>query len=72
MLTAVSSHSSVGFFTPQGLNHILFALLWHSDEVVAFELGLRLLNDYHLKEVHMPRQPGLHSHCEVITYLLKD
>ena len=58
LLTALCKHSSSVGYT-QGLNSFAASVLWHSDEVLAFELVLRAMNDYHLKEVHMPRVPGL-------------
>ena len=42
------------------MNNIAASLLYHSDEVIAFELVIRALNDYHLKEVHMINLPGLY------------
>ena len=47
------------------MNFIASALLYHVDEVMALEIIVRLLNDYHLKEVHMPRMLGLYTHCDV-------
>jgi len=35
------------------MNYIAASLLYHADEVIAFELLCRILNEYHLKEVHM-------------------
>ena len=52
------------------MNNIIASLLFHSDEVIAFELAIRLLNDYHLKEVHMTHLPGLYYHCEIIGQLI--
>ena len=53
------------------MNCIAANLLYHTDEVLAFELCLRVLNDYHLKEVHMTRLPGLFIHCEILQHLLE-
>jgi hypothetical protein len=52
------------------MNSITGSLLFHSEEVIAFELTLRALNDYHVKEVHMPKLPGFYHHCEVIDALI--
>ena len=52
------------------MNNIAAVLLYHMDETLAFELFIRLLNDYHLKEVHMVKFPGLHHHCEIVDILL--
>ena len=50
ILNTLSKHaSSTGYL--QGLNYIVASLYYHCGEVLAFELTIRLLNDYHLKEV---------------------
>lgn len=71
LLGSLSKHSSSAGYT-QGMNNIMASLLFHSDEVIAFELAIRLLNDYHLKEVHMSRLPGLYYHCEIVGQLIQD
>lgn len=48
------------------------AFYFHAGEVLAFELTLRALNDYHLKEVHMMKLPGLFYHCDMLNLLLKE
>jgi len=48
------------------MNNIAGSLLFHTNEIIAFELLLRLLNDYHLKEVYMIKFPGFYFHCELI------
>ena len=62
--------SSTGYV--QGLNYIVASLYFHCGEVLAFELTIRLLNDYHLKEVYMSNLPGLHMHSEVIDKLVRE
>lgn len=52
------------------MNNIAGSLLFHTNEVIAFELVIRALNDYHLKEVHMTKLPGLHFHCDILQYIL--
>lgn len=49
LLTLVKHSSSIGYI--QGLNYIVASLYYHCGEVLAFELTIRALNDYHLKEV---------------------
>lgn len=44
------------------MHNIVASLLYHSNEVIAFELAIKALNDYHLKEVLMPKLPGLLMH----------
>jgi Rab-GTPase-TBC domain len=53
------------------MNNIAASILYHSDEVITFELVIRLLNDYHLKEVHMNKLPGLYLHCDIIQLIVK-
>ena len=48
------------------------SLYYHCGEVLAFELTIRLLNDYHLKEIQMANLPGLYHHCEVIKVLVSE
>lgn len=48
------------------MNNIAGSLLFHTNEIIAFELVIRALNDYHLKEVHMTKLPGLHFHCDIL------
>lgn len=70
LLTRLNQHpSSVGYI--QGMNNIAGCLLYHSDSVIAFELILRALNDYHLKEVHMTSLPGVYSHSAAIQNLIR-
>lgn len=71
LLNTLSKHSSSAGYT-QGMNNIAGSLLHHSNEVLAFELVIRLLNDYHLKEVHMIKLPGLYHHCEILEHILAD
>ena len=54
------------------MNYIAGSLLFHTDEVLGFEIGLRALNDYHLKEIHMPRLAGLYVHCDILNSLMKE
>jgi hypothetical protein len=54
------------------MNNIVGSLLYHAGEVIGFELAIRALNDYHLKEVHMIKLPGLYYHCEILEVLVKE
>lgn len=53
------------------MNNIAGCLLFHTNEVFAFELVIRALNDYHLKEVHMIKLPGLYYHSELLDFILE-
>ena len=68
--TLIKHSSSTGYL--QGLNYIVASLYYHCGEVLAFELTIRTLNDYHLKEVQMAKLPGLYMHCEIIRVLVKE
>ena len=52
------------------MNSIAASLLYHSDEVIAFDLLVRLLNDYHLKEVHKTGLSGFFEHSNNIELLV--
>jgi hypothetical protein len=54
------------------MNNIAASLLFHAGEVIGFELAIRALNDYHLKEVHMAKLPGLFYHCVVLEVSFKN
>ena len=71
LLTALSNHSSSVGYT-QGMNAFAGSILLHTDEVLAFELVIRTLNDYNLKEVHMAKLHGLYVHCDILQVLLQE
>lgn len=52
------------------MNYIAGSLLYHADEVIAFDLLCRLLNDYHLKEVHMHNLTGFYTHTKTLDKIL--
>jgi hypothetical protein len=52
------------------MNYIAGSLLYHADDIIAFELLCRLLNDYHLKEVHMHNLTGFYIHTKTLDKLL--
>ena len=53
------------------MNYIVATLYFHGGEVLAYEFAMRLLNDYHLKEVVMAKFPGLQTHTEVVQKLIQ-
>ena len=67
--TISRSKSSAGYL--QGMNYIVACLYFHAGEVLAYDFAIRVLNDYHLKEVVMPKFPGLSTHTEVIQKLIE-
>ena len=70
ILVALSNHPcSIGY--TQGLNFIVAAIQFHCGEVLAFEMTVRILNDYQLNECHMDKLPGLTYHSKIINILLK-
>jgi hypothetical protein len=54
------------------MNTIVAALLYHTCEEIAFELAIRALNEYHLKEVHMIKLVGFEYHCELLGHILAE
>jgi hypothetical protein len=54
------------------MNNISGAFLYHAGETFGFELSIRALNDYHLKEVQMRNLPGFYYHCEILEALLSE
>ena len=52
------------------MNYVVATLLWHSSEEIAFDMTIRLLNEYHLKEVHMSQLVGFTLHCQVLDRLI--
>ena len=56
----------------QGMNFIMASLLWHSTEVDAFWLFVRLMEYYELRDTYLPSLPGLSKHSQIIQLLLID
>ena len=56
----------------QGMNFIMASLLWHATESDAFWLFVRLIEDYELRDVYLPRLPGLSKHSQIIEILVMD
>ena len=54
------------------MNYIVACLYFHAGQVLAYELAIRILNDYHLKEVVMHNLPGLTTHTDVTKALMKE
>jgi len=54
------------------MNTIAAAILFHTCEELAFELSIRALNEYHLKEVHMIKLVGFEYHCELLSHILAE
>ena len=69
ILKTLCKHSSSTGYT-QGMNFIVASLFYHCGEVLAFEMTIRALNDYHLKAIYMSQLPGLIFHCKVLQALL--
>ena len=56
----------------QGMNYICASLLWHTSEVNAFWLMVKLMQDYHLSENFADGLPGLMMHCEKVEEYIKE
>ena len=55
----------------QGMNFIVASLLLHCTEVIAFWLFVALIEDCEMRDIYMPRLPGLFKHSQMIEMLLK-
>ncbi|KAJ5234275.1 uncharacterized protein N7469_003443, partial [Penicillium citrinum] len=56
----------------QGMNFIVMPLLFNNDEVDAFELLVKLMNKYGLREMFIQDMPGLHRSLYQFERLLED
>ncbi|KAJ5160829.1 uncharacterized protein N7482_007833 [Penicillium canariense] len=56
----------------QGMNFIVMPLLFNMDEVDAFELLVKLMNKYRLREMFIQDMPGLHRSLYQFERLLED
>ncbi|KAJ5179798.1 hypothetical protein N7492_003008 [Penicillium capsulatum] len=56
----------------QGMNFIVMPLLFNMDEVEAFELLVKLMNKYGLREMFIQDMPGLHRSLYQFERLLED
>ncbi|KAJ5701895.1 hypothetical protein N7488_009443 [Penicillium malachiteum] len=56
----------------QGMNFIIMPLLFNMDEVEAFELLVKLMNKYGLREMFIQDMPGLHRSLFQFERLLED
>ena len=54
------------------MKFIVASLFYHCGEVLAFEMTIRALNDYHLKDIYMCQLPGRIFHCKVLQALLEE
>mmetsp|Transcript_11803 Transcript_11803/g.17268 ORF Transcript_11803/g.17268 Transcript_11803/m.17268 type:complete len:348 (+) Transcript_11803:32-1075(+) len=53
----------------QGMNFIAGALLWHATEADAFWLFVGIMEDFELRDIYLPKLPGLTKHCQIIQLL---
>ncbi|KAI9681269.1 MAG: GTPase-activating protein [Caeruleum heppii] len=56
----------------QGMNFVIMPLLFNMPEEEAFCLLVRLMNQYHLRDMFIPEMPGLHLHIYQFERLLED
>lgn len=56
----------------QGMNFLVMPLLFNMPEEEAFCLLVRLMNQYHLRELFIHDMPGLHKHLYQFERLLED
>lgn len=52
------------------MNFIVAALLLHCHEVIAFWLFVSLIEDCDLRDIYMPKLPGLFKHSQMLEILI--
>lgn len=68
ILTAYALYDSeLGYV--QGMNFIVGSFMWHASESDCFWLLVYLMEDFELREVFLPRLPGVAKHCQIIQLL---
>ena len=55
----------------QGMNFIVGQLLLHSSETMAFWLFVSLIEDCDMRDIYLPRLPGLYKHSSIIEILIE-
>ena len=55
----------------QGMNFIVAQLLLHCSETFAFWLFVALIEDCEMRDIYLPKLPGLFKHSQMIEILIK-
>jgi hypothetical protein len=53
------------------MNFVVAALLLHCSEVIAFWLFVSLIEDYEMRDIYLPKLPGLFKHSQMIDILIE-
>jgi len=54
----------------QGMNFIAASLLFHADEYVTFWILVMIFEIFEMRDIYLPRLPGLSKHCQIIDMLI--
>ena len=68
LMTFTKYDPNIGYV--QGMNFIVGALLYHSNEEISFWLFVSLVEDYEMREIYLPNFPGLYKHTQIIDMLI--
>ena len=53
------------------MNFVVAALLLHCSEVIAFWLFVALIEDFEMRDIYLPKLPGLFKHSQMIDILIE-
>jgi len=54
----------------QGMNFIAASLLFHAEEYVTFWILVMIFEIFEMRDIYLPRLPGLSKHCQIIDMLI--
>jgi len=54
----------------QGMNFIAASLLYHADEYISFWLLTLIFEKFEMRDIYLPKLPGLSKHCQIIDILM--
>jgi hypothetical protein len=69
VLTAFANYDSQVDYV-QGMNFVVAALLLHCSEVIAFWLFVALIEDCEMRDIYLPKLPGMFKHSLMIDMLI--
>jgi hypothetical protein len=70
VLTAFANYDTQVDYV-QGMNFVVAALLLHCSEVIAFWLFVALIEDFEMRDIYLPKLPGLFKHSQMIDILIE-
>jgi len=69
VLNAIAKYDpSVGYV--QGMNFIAGSLLFHAEEYIAFWVLVSLFEELEMRDIFLPKLPGLSKHCQITDILI--